>query len=155
MLARSMTEIADEILHNHDAAAELLEQENAFYITPRSQFMKGWDSVVGALLVYTAIMTPFEISFLGENSQDHDQFYAASNGLAYNGSSGGFFPVFNQVINGFFLIDMILNFFLCYEDPDTVKWVYDNKKIADHYMRCVEDARVVSFRLLAFSHLPD
>ena len=41
-----------------------------------------------------------------------------------------FFLVWNQVINGFFLIDMALNFFLCYEDPETVKWVYDNTKIA-------------------------
>ena len=64
LIARSITEIADEILHNHDAVADLLEHNSAFYITPRSTFMKVWDFVIGSLLVYTALMTPFEIAFL-------------------------------------------------------------------------------------------
>ena len=83
-IARSMTEIAEEILHNHDAASELLEQENALYITPRSSFMKGWDSLIAILLVYTAIMTPFEISFLGESSEEHNIFAAAKDGVSFD-----------------------------------------------------------------------
>ena len=82
-IARSMTEIAEEILHNHDAAAELLEQENALYITPRSTFMKGWDSLIALLLVYTAIMTPFEISFLGDSNEEHNYFTAAKDGVPF------------------------------------------------------------------------
>ena len=38
--------------------------KNPLLLNPRSNFMTSWDALVGVLLLYTAIWTPYEVAFV-------------------------------------------------------------------------------------------
>lgn len=90
-------------------------------VDPRSsQFMGYWDIIGLFALIFTALVTPFEISFLEPS---------------VNASAPLF--IINRIIDGIFLIDLVLQYFLVYEDESVAdaseRWVTDRGRIFWHY----------------------
>ena len=84
-------------------------------IDPRSPRMQSWDLLIGLLLVYTALVTPYEVAFL-ETTWPSVLF------------------VINRFVDLCFLTDLVMNFFLAYYDAMTRVWVCSHRKIAYRYM---------------------
>ncbi|KAM1824225.1 hypothetical protein ACFX13_023838 [Malus domestica] len=74
-----------------------------------------WETFLVVLVIYTAWVSPFEFGFL--------------KGL------GGPLSSTDNVVNGFFAIDIILTFFVAYLDKTTYLLVDDRKKIGWKYAR--------------------
>ena len=67
-----------------------------FLIDPtKSVFLPRWDCIGGIVLIYTAIVTPYEVAFLQPSK---------------TALSGRF--ILNRVIDTFFTMDLILQFFI-------------------------------------------
>jgi len=93
-------------------------------IDPRnSKNLPVWDGLTSLALIFTAIVTPFETSFLPPPTMD------TLDALFY----------VNRVVDFIFFVDMILQFCLCFPDFVSVlegpSWVEDPAKIARHYLR--------------------
>ena len=91
-------------------------------LDPRSsRFMGYWDLVGLCALVFTALVTPFEISFL-EPSQ------SALNALF----------IINRIVDMIFIVDLCLQFVLVFEDESVTdaskRWVTDHGTICRHYL---------------------
>ena len=93
-------------------------------VNPKShQSLAIWDAVTTLALVYTALLTPFEATFL-----------PASSALA---PWADFWFLANRLLDVIFLLDMVLQFFLAYEESDshgTRVLVDDHRKIIRHYV---------------------
>ena len=74
-----------------------------------------WDAVMVICLIFTAIVTPYEVAFLD---------MSVVNALWY----------INWVVNVLFFIDMIINFFLAYFDDEELTWIVSKRKIAVRYL---------------------
>ena len=100
-------------------------------IDPRGPFMKHWDVLMMVLILYVALITPFEIGFLED--------------------AGGALVFINRLVDALFFIDMFVNFFLGYFDEHG-QWEFDNKKIAFHYLKgwfIVDFLSVIPFDFIA------
>ncbi|CAD7939704.1 unnamed protein product [Amoebophrya sp. A25] len=86
--------VQDQALLIHQALSSNL----AFLIDPTAGYMRIWDLVVMAALLFTCIVTPFEVGFI----------------LPLSGGSCGItaLAVCNRCVDGIFLKDMIMQFFL-------------------------------------------
>lgn len=62
------------------------------------------------LVIYSAWISPFDIAFLDKQN--------------------GALRIFDNIVNGFFAIDIILTFFVAYLDSQSYVIVDDHKKIA-------------------------
>lgn len=89
--------------------------EQPCVIPQNHPFMRGWDVVMLALLVFTAVVTPFEVAFLA--STEYDAMFFV-----------------NVVVSLLFLTDLVINFFLPYTDIKTGVEVDDNIDIAYNYL---------------------
>jgi potassium voltage-gated channel Eag-related subfamily H protein 7 len=124
-------------VHNNSTAGALSEHDKQmiekhagqglkprFIIDPRhSKFSGYWDLVTMLALLFTAVVTPFEVSFLSAPQKWEEV--------------DGLFLV-NRLIDLIFIIDLILQFFLMYPegDPETgVRWVDKRSQIRDHYLK--------------------
>ncbi|GMH45970.1 hypothetical protein BSKO_13934 [Bryopsis sp. KO-2023] len=87
------------------------------YIHPRIPWMKRWDTFIVGLLIYTAIVTPFEVSLLSMTTRVNWHFLV------------------NRMVDLGFTIDLILSFFVAYQDTKTGLWVYDQPRIALHFLK--------------------
>ena len=88
-----------------------------------NSMLNTWDMVTGLALIYTALLTPFEAAFL-----------PATIGPAC--WKDPWFGI-NRCLDGIFLCDMVLQFFLAYQQIDAfggLVWVLDQRKIARHYL---------------------
>jgi len=88
-----------------------------FLIDPNSDYMKYWDIMVVLCLIFTAIVTPFEIAFL---KPAYDSLY-----------------VINRCVDFVFVKDMAMQFFLKVKKrtrQGTV-WIRNRQKIAQAYLR--------------------
>ena len=74
-----------------------------------------WDAVMVICLIFTAIVTPYEVAFLD---------MSVVNALWY----------INWIVNVLFFIDMIINFFLAYFDDEELTWIVSKRKIAVRYL---------------------
>ena len=74
-----------------------------------------WDAVMVICLVFTAIVTPYEVAFLD---------MSVINALWF----------INQLVNILFLIDMFINFFLAYFDDEALQWIVSKRLIAIRYL---------------------
>ena len=96
--------------------------KNPLLLNPRSNFMTSWDALVGVLLLYTAIWTPYEVAFV-EGGTDS---IAVVLNLRF---------FVNRVVDFGFFVDMCFNFFLPYELPGAHgKTVTDHGAIVRHYV---------------------
>nr|GLL46773.1 potassium channel AKT1-like [Ipomoea trifida] len=108
-----------------------------YIISPFDPRYRAWDTYLVLLVFYTAWVSPFEFGFL-ENP-----------GLTLS--------IADNVVNGFFAIDIILTFFVAYLDKHTYLMVDDPKKIAWRYAKSWLVFDVISTvpSELARSILPD
>ena len=83
-------------------------------IDPQRPMIMLWDQLVGLLLVYTAIVTPYEVAFL--------EPYV------------GVLFVLNRFVDLCFLADLVMNFFLAYYDAEKRLWVCSHRLIARRYL---------------------
>lgn len=79
-----------------------------------SSWLGEWDLLIALSILYTALVTPVEVGFTSSTSFTW------------------FFWV-NQVVNAIFIVDMLLQFFTAYQLPNE-DWVYDERKIVEHYL---------------------
>lgn len=88
--------------------------DSTWAILPESRFREIWNLIIGILLIYTAIVTPFALAFLNLNVGDW---------------------LFDMeiVIDVFFMTDVAINFFTAYYNEDN-ELVTSNSKIAKKYL---------------------
>lgn len=88
-------------------------------IDPRGSFTKRWDLVMIACLIWTALVTPYEIAFLPDSDRES-------------------LPLLwwlNRIVDMSFAIDMAVNFALGFFDDEEGQWVFENKRIAIRYLK--------------------
>lgn len=91
-------------------------QKPKWILNPRSAFIRSWDLVTILLLLFTAVVTPYEVAFL-------------------NTSPAEFLFWVNRLVDVCFVVDIVFNFFLMFYDEDSGRWVYDKSIIAKRYLR--------------------
>lgn len=91
-------------------------------VDPRtSTMLPYWDVATTVAILFTAIVTPYEVAFLGVASTAADTLF-----------------ILNRVIDMVFIFDMGLNFMLVYSEgtgDEGIRWVEDPRLIARHYLR--------------------
>ena len=83
-------------------------------LDPHNPRILAWDQLVGLLLVFTALVTPYEVAFLPTRF-------------------GALF-VANRAVDLAFLSDLVMNFFLAYYDLNRRQWVCSHRRIALRYL---------------------
>lgn len=101
------------------------ETGKRWVIDPRtSVFIARWDLIAASGLVFVALVTPYEVSFL-------------PSATVPDGPWALF--VINRLVDFVFLVDLVLQFMIMYPDHDVhrggVKYVRDPYKIALHYLK--------------------
>lgn len=86
-----------------------------FVISPHDHKYRTWEGYLVILVLYTAWVSPFEFGFL-----DKPQ---------------GPLAITDNIVNGFFAIDIVLTFFVAYLNKKTFLLVDDHKLIAWKYLR--------------------
>jgi hypothetical protein len=108
------------------------------YIDPHTKFMKRWDPYMTLLLLYTALVTPYEVAFLGSPETWEERIADP-------------LWVFNQAVNISFAIDLVFNLFLSYTDETTGIMVNSSSAIVKHYLSFwfwIDLASIIPFDLL-------
>jgi hypothetical protein len=97
-----------------ESTFERLERAKKWILDPQSSRMKIWDAIMFFLLLFTAAVTPYEVSFLETKIN----------------------PLFvvNRIVDLGFICDMIAQFFRSYTDENG-KNILKHRKIADRYLR--------------------
>ena len=118
-LSRKMSR---ETIESIALAEERKRKQASWLIDPRkSKFVGRWDGVTGIALLFTALFTPYEISYMG------------------TAELGGVRFVINRLVDLIFMVDLVLQFFLMYSYQksivDRVRWVDDQGTIAKHYLK--------------------
>ncbi|KVH93767.1 Ankyrin repeat-containing protein [Cynara cardunculus var. scolymus] len=85
-----------------------------FIISPYDRRYRAWETFLVVLVLYTAWVSPFEFGFLERPQKP--------------------LSVIDNVVNGFFFVDIFLTFFLAYLDKSTYLLVDNRKKIAWRYV---------------------
>ena len=88
-------------------------------LDPRtSSFLRSWDVIMGLALIFTAVVTPFEISFMPQ-------------------SCSALAPMFviNRMLDLLFIIDMVLQFNIASFDEGSNHWVTKRQSVARKYLR--------------------
>ena len=91
--------------------------QRKYLVDPRSLRMKQWDLVMVVLLLFTAVVTPAEVSFMS----------VSINALFF----------VNRIVDMCFLWDMSIQFRLIYEAPDGA-WICSWRKSTERYQPPVE-----------------
>ena len=135
-----------------DQSVRQVGTRNKWLIDPRySTFSQIWDVVTMLALVFTAIVTPFEVSFLSAPTKwaDIDTLF-----------------ILNRFIDVIFSADLVLNFFMMFPmaDPEQgVRWIDSRKQIVHHYLvrrlgralgSQISPSRSVSAPLCHHTHAP-
>ena len=115
---RSVTRRSDSAVEREKLAKAY---KGSLIIDPRkSKFMPTWDIVMIASLLFTSIVTPYEVTFVDEGACVTPLF------------------VVNRVVDGIFIVDLFLQFFMIYSvfDPETgTRWIEDHRTIVLGYLR--------------------
>ncbi|GER51420.1 potassium channel AKT1 [Striga asiatica] len=112
-LSSSRQSFSTGILPSLGARSNRTIKLRSFIISPYDRRYRAWETFLVVLVVYTAWVSPFEFGFL-EKPQ-------------------GPLSIMDNVVNGFFAIDIILTFFVAYLEKSTYLLVDDPKKIAWKY----------------------
>ena len=76
-----------------------------------------WDAISIVALLWTATITPYEVSFLPTPTTANDGLF-----------------IFNRLIDTVFFLDLLLQFVLMYRDVATNEWVSDPRRIVRNYL---------------------
>jgi len=133
------TPSVEETLSHYRAALE----EPWYLVNPEGKFMQRWDFVTTIALLFTAVITPYEVALV--NSPD----FGTAEELLGNG-----LWVVNQVVNLVFLFDMVLSFFTMYRESanNGGAIIRDLSKIRTRYIRGWLFIDVVS--IIPFGYVP-
>ncbi|CAA0814270.1 Potassium channel AKT1 [Striga hermonthica] len=112
-LSSSRHSFSTGILPSLGARSNRTIKLRSFIVSPYDRRYRAWETFLVILVVYTAWVSPFEFGFL-EKPQ-------------------GPLSIMDNVVNGFFAIDIILTFFVAYLEKSTYLLVDDPKKIAWKY----------------------
>lgn len=115
------------------------------YIDPHTKFMKRWDPYMTLLLLYTALVTPYEVAFLGSPSTWEERIRDP-------------LWVFNQAVNISFAVDLFFNLFLSYMDETTGIMVNSSTAIVKHYMSFwfwIDLASIIPFDIITGTNSDD
>ncbi|KAM0054707.1 putative cyclic nucleotide-binding domain, potassium channel, voltage-dependent, EAG/ELK/ERG [Helianthus debilis subsp. tardiflorus] len=85
-----------------------------YIINPFDRRYRAWEMFLVILVIYSAWISPFDLAFLDKKE--------------------GALRIFDNIVNGFFAIDIVLTFFVAYLDSQTYALVDDHKKIAVRYL---------------------
>lgn len=127
----------EEFVQQHSHILEQLKKNRHCVVNPRtSRWVIYWDGCTFLCLIFTAVVTPIEVCLFLDTSMSIGTSYVA-------------LFIANRVVDAFFLLDLILNFFLAYQESaqDGGRWVTNPKRIRSHYLRSW-------FLIDAFSMLP-
>eukprot|EP00873_Tetraselmis_striata_P012096 jgi/Tetstr1/432360/TSEL_021757.t1 len=108
--------------HNKQIYEALAEHTMHMYtsprgvLDPRKVFMQRWDVLIAVLLLFTAVVTPYEVAFIENNSFVDPLF------------------IINRIVDVLFFIDMVLQFNLMFLDTKTNVWITDRWRIARNYI---------------------
>eukprot|EP00440_Ansanella_granifera_P051278 gb/GFBE01055585.1/.p1 GENE.gb/GFBE01055585.1/~~gb/GFBE01055585.1/.p1 ORF type:complete len:815 (+),score=146.05 gb/GFBE01055585.1/:1-2445(+) len=93
----------------------------AFLLDPNSECMKYWDILIMFCLVFTSLVTPYEIAFVELDA----------------GAAGTILQVLNRLLDVVFITDMVMQFFLMVkrQTRQGTVWVKSRRQIAKHYLR--------------------
>ncbi|XP_027065828.1 potassium channel AKT1-like [Coffea arabica] len=105
--------ITSGILPSLGARSNRRVQLRRFTISPYDRRYRAWETFLIVLVAYTAWVSPFEFGFLEEPEAP--------------------LPILDNVVNGFFAIDIILTFFVAYLDRTTYLLIDDRGLIAWKY----------------------
>ncbi|KAJ9135877.1 hypothetical protein P3X46_033003 [Hevea brasiliensis] len=86
-----------------------------YIISPYSSRYRAWEMWLIVLVIYSAWISPFEFAFLTYKKDDA-------------------LFIIDNIVNGFFAIDIVLTFFVAYVDSQTYLLVDNPKKIAIRYI---------------------
>jgi len=106
--------------------AQITQLNGRWIIHPRdSKWTQQWDAVSFLCILFTAIVTPFEIGVMPPQQVSTLDF------------AGLVLFVINRVVDVFFMADLALNFFLAYQEDHGKggQWVTDRRKIVRHYLQ--------------------
>ena len=103
-------------------ATSQAKRRDSCIIDPRSsRFLTVWDAAIAVALIFTAVITPYEVAFLPAPSLPVDLLF-----------------VTNRLIDVLFIIDIGLNFCLMYHRVDSIqgglRWVGNRFEIAKNYI---------------------
>ncbi|XP_041992405.1 potassium channel AKT1-like [Salvia splendens] len=112
---RSYHSVSSDILPALGVHAPWKPKLRSFVISSLDPRYRYWERLLIILVFYTAWMSPFEFSFT----------------IEHNGPLG----IADNVVNGFFAIDIVLTFFVAYLDKSTYLLVDDHKMIALRYAK--------------------
>nr|XP_010925144.1 LOW QUALITY PROTEIN: potassium channel AKT1-like [Elaeis guineensis] len=85
-----------------------------FIVSPYERRYRSWETFLIILVIYSAWVSPFEFGFLEKEK--------------------GALPVMDNIVNGFFAVDIILTFFVAFIDRVTYLLIDDPKQIAWKYI---------------------
>ncbi|XP_058196146.1 potassium channel KAT3-like [Rhododendron vialii] len=105
---------SDHILPSLGARINQATKLRRCIICPFTPRYRAWEMFLIVLVVYSAWICPFEFAFL-KNKQDA-------------------LFIIDNIVNGFFTIDIVLTFFVAYLDSQSYLLVDDPKKIATRYI---------------------
>lgn len=120
--ARAATSVSDALGLDHSKHFQSKWPISRYVIDPRSSKWIGYlDGVTCLALIFTAVCTPWEVSFVPACTQPNEPWFIA-----------------NRFVDVIFVIDVVLQFFLCYLEPATAtsaaRWVHSPRAIARHYV---------------------
>ena len=121
-MGRAGAQEEGDVGHVRDTATYSSKTVRAWYIIdPRhSRAMQCWDLTTMLALLFTAIVTPVEVSFF----------------LPPNSGWEALFLI-NRFVDVIFIIDLILQFFVMYPTTtymEGARWVFDQREIVWHYL---------------------
>ncbi|KAL5157504.1 Potassium channel KAT1 [Glycine soja] len=104
----------DDLLPSLGARLNQETRLRRYIISPFNPRYRAWELVLVVLVIYSAWICPFEFAFL---PYKEDALFIVDN-----------------IVNGFFVIDIVLTFFVAYPDRHSYLLVDDPKKIAIRYI---------------------
>ena len=123
-LARSMSawkrKVAPGDMGDHVVMAAQTMKRSKYVIDPRiSKFMPWWDMAMVAALVFTLVVTPFEVAFIDGGKYIDTLFYV------------------NRIVDISFMVDMVLTFHLAFPEKASKggHWEFKQDKIAIAYLK--------------------
>lgn len=115
---RPMAKAQDAEKRHAQSVHGMLPSERWVILPERSRPLWKWDTLCAVLLIFVAVLTPFEAGFL-------------------EGEPLSFIGAFNIVTNVFFLMDMVMQFFIAFpiETRYGPRWVQQKRLIAIRYLQ--------------------
>ncbi|KAF5810768.1 putative potassium channel, voltage-dependent, EAG/ELK/ERG, rmlC-like jelly roll [Helianthus annuus] len=105
---------SSDLLPSLGANSNRVVAPRKYIICPFDRRYRAWQMFLVIFVIYSAWISPFDFAFL-------------------DNKEGGL-RIFDNIVNGFFAIDIVLTFFVAYLEPQSYALIDDHKKIAVRYL---------------------